>query len=314
MDVLSDVVGAARAGRPHSARMVRTAPFGRWFPATPAAGFHVVLQGGCWLTATGGEPVALGPGDVAFLPRGCAHGLSDDPATPMTEVYVPPTGPREPDGEEPAPAGRPAVMMFCAAYLLDRTGPHPLLADLPPVIHLPARVGHHPEVRAAVDLLGTELERVPRPGADAVLPTLLDLLLLYVLRAWFEEQRDASGWAAALHDPAVAAALRAIHGDPGRPWTVDELGRLARLSRAAFARRFTRLVGRPPLTYLTWWRMASAARLLRTSDASVEAIAREVGYTSPYAFTHAFKRQYGAPPGGYRRQARADPAGRHRNT
>jgi AraC-like DNA-binding protein len=197
--------------------------------------------------------------------------------------------------------------MLCGAYLLDRSGPHPLLNDLPQVIHLQARVGRHSELRAAVDLLGAELDSDARPGADAVLPALLDLLLLYILRAWFEEQHasghSATGWVAALHDPAIATALRAIHGDPGRPWTVDELGAQACLSRAAFARRFTHLVGQPPLTYLTWWRMTVAARLLRTSDARVDTIARQVGYTSQYTFTHAFKRQYGAPPGRYRHHA-----------
>jgi AraC-like DNA-binding protein len=305
MDVLSDVVGAARTGRPHSARMTRSAPFGRWFPPVQAAGFHVVLQGTCWLLPPQGEPIALGPGDVAFLPRGSAHGLADSPVSAVSEPPAPLTAPQPRDDESSAERP-PAAVMLCGAYLLDRSGPHPLLNDLPEVIHLPARVGHHQELRAAVDLLGTELDRDPRPGADAVLLTLLDLLLLYILRAWLEERHashSATGWAAALHDPAVAAALRAIHGDPGRPWTVDELGTQARLSRAAFARRFTHLVGRPPLTYLTWWRMTTAARLLRASDAPVNTIARQVGYTSQYTFSHAFKRQYGSPPGSYRRHA-----------
>jgi AraC-like DNA-binding protein len=254
-----------------------------------------------------GVPIALGPGDVAFLPRGSAHGLADDPSTPVKESPTPLTGVQHGREDETSADLPPTAVMLCGAYLLDRPGPHPLLNDLPEVIHLPTRVGHHPELRAAVDLLGAELERDPRPGADAVLPTLLDLLLLYILRAWFEERHasgdSAAGWAAALHDPAVAAALRAIHGDPGRQWTVDQLSTQARLSRSAFARRFTRLVGRPPLTYLTWWRMTTAARLLRTSDMPVNTIARQVGYTSQYAFTHAFKRQYGSPPGGYRRDA-----------
>jgi AraC-like DNA-binding protein len=274
VDVLSDVVSAARTGRPHSGRVTRSAPFAEWFPRTPAAGFHVVLQGACRILPPEGEPIVLGPGDVAFLPRGSAHGL---------------------DGER--------VVMLCGAYLLDGSAPHPLLDDLPDVVHLPARVGRHEELRAAVGLLGAELDRDGRPGADAVLPTLLDLLLLYVLRAWFEDHHD-TGWAAALHDPAVHAALRAIHANPARPWTVEELGARAGLSRAAFARRFTRLTGRPPLTYLTWWRMTTAARLLRASDAPVDAIARQVGYSSQYTFAHAFKRHYATPPGAYRTASR----------
>ncbi|MFG1826994.1 AraC family transcriptional regulator [Microbispora bryophytorum] len=313
MDVLSDVVSTARTGLPHAALVTRSAPFGRWLPASQAAGFHVVLQGTCWLLPTETEPIALGPGDVAFLPRGSAHGLADTPSTPISDSSAPLTGIRYGDEEWPTDR-RPAAVMLCGAYLLDRSGPHPLLSELPEVVHLPARMGRHPELRAAVDLLGAELRLPPRPGADAALPTLLDLLLLYVLRSWFSEGRSCddsrTGWVAALHDPSVAAALRAIHADPGRPWTVEELGRQARLSRAAFARRFTQLVGRPPLTYLTWWRLTTAARLLRSCDSPVSTIAQQVGYTSPYAFTHAFKRQYGTPPGAYRdRFTRTIPSG-----
>ncbi|WTW92004.1 AraC family transcriptional regulator [Streptomycetaceae bacterium NBC_01309] len=307
MDVLSDVVSAARTGRPHSGRVTRSAPFAQRFPAVPSAGFHIVLQGTCWLLSSQGEPIALGPGDVAFLPRGSAHGLADDPSTPVSEPPPTLTGAHDGRDVETSADRPPTVVMLCGAYILDGSGPHPLLNDLPEVIHLPTRVGRHRELRAAVELLGVELDSDARPGSDTVLLTLLDLLLLYILRAWFEEQRvsghSATGWAAALHDPAVAAALRAIHGDPSRPWTVEELGAQARLSRAAFARRFTHLVGQPPLTYLTWWRMTTAARLLRTSDAPVNTIALQVGYSSQYTFTHAFKRQYGSPPGSYRHQA-----------
>jgi AraC-like DNA-binding protein len=273
----------------------------------PSAGFHIVLQGTCWLLSSQGEPIALGPGDVAFLPRGSAHGLADDPSTPVSEPPTTLTGVLDGRDDETSADRPPTVVMLCGAYLLDRSAPHPLLNDLPEVIHLPTRVGRHRELSAAVELLGVELDGDARPGSDTILLTLLDLLLLYILRAWFEEQRvsghSATGWAAALHDPAVAAALRAIHGDPGRPWTVDELGARARLSRAAFARRFTHLIGQPPLTYLTWWRMTTAARLLRTSDAPVNTIAQQVGYSSQYTFTHAFKRQYGSPPGSYRHHA-----------
>ncbi|MFI7538207.1 AraC family transcriptional regulator [Streptosporangium sp. NPDC049376] len=303
---MSDVVSAARTGRPHSGRVVKSAPFAVWFAPVPSAGFHIVLQGTCWLLPSQGEPIALGPGDVAFLPRGSAHGLADDPSTPASDPPATFTGVRDDRADETSAERPPTVVMLCGAYLLDGSRPHPLLNDLPEVIHLPTRVGRHRELRAAIELLGVELDNDARPGSDTILLTLLDLLLLYILRAWFEQRRlsshSATGWAAALHDPAVAAALRAIHGDPSRQWTVEELGAQTCLSRAAFARRFTHLVGQPPLTYLTWWRMTTAARLLRTSDAPVNTIAQQVGYSSQYTFTHAFKRQYGSPPGGYRRR------------
>lgn len=320
MDVLSDAVTAMRTGQPHSALVRRPAPFGRRFPAVGGAGLHIVLHGSCWLFPPDGAPIALGTGDLAFLPRGSAHGLADSLSTPLVDTstspaQTPPTGdhPGEPTGRHGphlANGSAAATVMLCGAYLLDRSRVHPLLADLPEVIHLPTRDGRHPGLLTAVELLGSELEQ-PRPGGDAMLPALLEVLLLHTLRAWFDEQPahgTANGWVAALRDPAVAAALRAIHSDPGRQWTVEELGMQAGLSRAAFARRFTTLVSQPPLAYLTWWRMTLAARLLRDTDAPLAAIARKVGYTSEFAFAHAFKREYGVPPGGFRQAARSPDA------
>jgi AraC-like DNA-binding protein len=298
VDVLSDAVMAMRTGRPHSARVRRTAPFGRRFPSVAGAGFHVVLQGRCWLFPPEGDPIALAPGEVVFLPRGCAHGLADTPSTPLDEPTVSLAEVR-PDDDDASTD----TMMMCGAYLLDHARPHPLFAELPEVIHLSARAGRHPALRATLDLLDMELEQV-RPGSSAVLPALLDLLLLQALRAWLDEHASdkGTGWVAALHDPAVAAALSALHDDPSRQWTVGELGTHAGLSRAVFARRFTALVGQPPLTYLTWWRLTLAARLLRDYDTPLAVVARKVGYQSEFAFAHAFKRQYGQPPGRFRRR------------
>jgi AraC-like DNA-binding protein len=303
MDVLSDTITAMRSGQPHSRRTRLAGPFARRFTAVPGAGFHVVLRGAAWLHLPDREPVELRVGDVAFLPRGDAHGLTDDPSTPLPARVTPPppTGPAAGDPHATA-------VLLCGAYLLRRSRAHPVLDDLPDVVHLPATVGRHPGLRTAVDLLGAELDR-PRPGADAMLTALLDVLLLHVLRAWLADRAAAehpAGWAAALSDPPVSAALRAIHGEPGRAWTVEELGARAGLSRSAFARRFAALVGRPPLAYLTWWRMALAARRLREGDAPVAAVAREVGYGSEFAFAAAFKREFGSPPGAYRRAPAPD--------
>ncbi|MEU3271141.1 AraC family transcriptional regulator [Saccharomonospora sp. NPDC006951] len=305
MDVLSDAVTAMRTGRPHSAHVRHRAPFGHWFPAVPGAGFHVVLQGSCWLIPPVGDPVSVAPGDIVFLPRGREHGLADSPSTPLAEQAVALTEIRTGDAGMP-----PDTIMVCGAYLLDQTRPHPLFGELPDVIHLSARAGH-PALRAALDLLELELER-ERPGSGAMLPALLDVLLLHGLRAWIGEQSGGGGWVAALRDPAVAAALDAVHRQPSRQWTVAELGALGGLSRAAFARRFTTLVGRPPLTYLTWWRLTLAARLLRESDLPLSTVARKIGYASEFAFAHAFKRQYGLPPGRFRRDSLARDTGRIR--
>ncbi|TDC56837.1 AraC family transcriptional regulator [Actinomadura sp. KC345] len=310
MDVLSDVIAVMRTGEPRSARVEWRAPWGQRFGGVPgAAGFQVVLRGSCWLIPADADPVPLTAGDVVFLPHAGEHALADAPSTPLAEYAC---HPRDDSRFErryaAASVGRldgaaPTTVTLCGAYQLDTGRGHPLLDDLPPVLHLPARSGHHPRLRAAVDLLGAELEE-PQPGIDAIVPALLDTLLLYILRAWLAEQpggREGAGWAAAFRDPAISAALEAIHRDPAHPWTVAGLGTHAGLSRAAFSRRFTSLVGRPP----PWWRLTTAMRLLRDSDAPLSVVAGQIGYGSEFAFANAFKREFGVAPGRYRRDARS---------
>jgi AraC-like DNA-binding protein len=301
MDVLSDVLVAMRTGRPVAARTFSRAPWGVRFARGESAGCHVVLEGSCWFVHGAGDPLLLGVGDVLFTPHGDGYVLVDQPGSPTVDFDP------EPDEEAPLDemhiAGAGSITeLLCASYEFDPVRPHPLMADLPAAIHVPARVGQHPSLRSAVDLLGSEL-RDPRAGTDAALPALIDMLLLYVLRAWLDEEpADATrGWATALRDPATTAVLRQIHRHPEKPWTVEDLAAQAGLSRAAFAKRFATVVGQPPLTYLTWWRLTTAARLLRESDLSLRIVAQRCGYGSEYAFAKAFKREYGVAPGRYRR-------------
>lgn len=311
MDVLTEALGSMRTGRPASIRTDGRAPWGLQLPPVAGAGFHVVLHGTCWLIplADGAphlKPIALGPGDVVFLRDGRGHILADDPASPAAvptpEQYctAPPIGSLSIGGDGPR------TSLLCGSYHLDQGRPHPLVRQLPELIHLPARHGRHPELAAAVQLLGSELD-TPRIGSDGIVPALIDSLLLYILRAWLEDQPGsaADGWAAALSDPAVAPALAAIHDDPSARWTVESLASRAGLSRAAFARRFAALVGEPPLSYLKRWRMTTAAKLLREADVPLSTVAARAGYGSEFAFGKAFKREYGLAPGSYRRQAQA---------
>ncbi|MFD8300786.1 AraC family transcriptional regulator [Streptomyces sp. NPDC059690] len=294
MDVVSDAISAVRIGQPSSNRLrvggkwcTRLAPY-------DGAGFHVVLAGSCWLRPDGdGEPVTLGAGDVVLLPHGAGHVLADSPgdtaaAVPFEEMRRPPH-----DAD-----GRGEVELLCGKYRLDSSRVHPLLAELPQVVHLPNRVGAHPELRSAVDLLARELDE-RRPGSCLALPSLLDLLLVYMVRAWMAQARTGA-WPTVLSDPVTTAALRALHTDPAAAWTNDRLAAEAGVSRATLARRFTALVGRPPMAYLTWWRLTLAATRLRATDAPLAAVAREAGYGTPYALSHAFKREFGMTPGTYR--------------
>ena len=215
MDVLSDAV-LTTCWRPHSNRNLLRAPWGVRFPATDGAASTScsAAPAGC---SRRGRAVRLAAGDIVLLPREPGHALADEPGSPLV-----PFQPGRRDRHDEPGAGA-ATELLCAYYMFDLSRPHPLLADLPTIVHLPARVGQHPSLRSAVDLLGDEL-RDPRSGTEAALPALIDMLLLYVLRAGSTSSPgDAVGWARALRDPAVTTALRQIHRHPdqavdgGRP-------------------------------------------------------------------------------------------------
>jgi AraC-like DNA-binding protein len=310
LDILTEVLASMRTGRPMSVRTTGRAPFGLRLPPVAGAGFHVVLSGTCWLVpledAAPQPSLPLGPGDVVFLRDGRGHILADHPDTPAEVERESQFSPGSPLGTVTVGGDGPRTNLLCGNYHLDQARPHPLVRQLPEIIHLPANPVRHPELASAIQLLRAELEQ-PRPGSAGIVPALIDSLLLYILRAWLEQgpAAQARGWAAALGDRAVAPALAAIHEKPGAQWTVEALAARAGLSRAAFARRFNDLVGEPPMAYLTRWRMTTAARLLRESEVPLSTVAARTGYGSEYAFAKAFKREYGQAPGGYRREARA---------
>jgi AraC-like DNA-binding protein len=293
VDVLSDAIAAVRTGRPSSSRLRTSAPWCYRFDRYDGAGFHVLLAGTGWLIPEHGAPAPLETGDAVLVPHGSAHVLSCSPGADGAVPFG--AAADDPDGR---------TEFLCGTYRLDRTRGHPLLAELPEVVHIPARLGRHPELRAAIDLLAHEVGG-DRPGRSAVTGDLLDLLLVYMVRAWLDENPH-TGWQRALHDREIAAALSALHTDPAARWRIEDLAAHVGLSRATLARRFTALTGQPPIAYLTWWRMTTAARLLRGTDRPLPDIARQVGYESPFAFSHAFKRHSGRTPGRYRTESRGD--------
>jgi AraC-like DNA-binding protein len=328
VDVLSDAVALMRTGRARSARMGWDGRWAQAFAPVPgSAGFHVVLRGDCWLLRDGAGPLWLRTGDVVFRPHGAGHVLADSPETrPVTPACAPgdpPLGEWAPPRGEGTPPHSAGTITLCGAYEIEPDLVHPMISGLPELIHLPAQQGLAP----VVEQLATELTD-PGLGSDALIPALLDTMLIQVIRAWLhrdqthDPSRDAahapdrspergpepgpdrgseSGWAAALRDPVISVALRALHRDPARGWTVAGLAAESGLSRAPFARRFTVLLGQPPMAYLTWWRLTLAAGLLRRGDLPLRAIAERIGYGSEFAFAAAFKRRFGVSPGRYRR-------------
>jgi AraC-like DNA-binding protein len=256
---------------------------------------------------TGREPLQLMPGDVFLLPAGARHRLSSEPrgrcvpfdASTKQRLMTA-------DGDLALGTSGAATTFVCAAFDYDLEVAEPLMSPLPPVIVVRADPVAGRDIAAIVQLLAMEVG-TRRPGSRAAAARLIDMLLIAVVRHWLGAQAgdESPSWLHALRDPAIAHVLAVLHERPAEPWTVATLAREVHLSRATLARRFAELVGEPPLTYLAGWRMHLAAQRLKYSADSVETIAREVGYTSEYAFNRAFSRHRGQPPGRYRRLARA---------
>lgn len=269
-----------------------------------------VLRGRAWLHHDDGAPVEVAPGSVLVV-RGPDHYTVSDAPDREPDVVVLPGGrctsvdAGTPLWDERALGVRTwgtaggSCEVLVGTYEGEGETSRPLLSALPRVVWRPQ--GGHDGV---LDLL---LEQLPSaaPGQRALLDRLLDVLLISTLRDWFTEQEeDAPGWFRAHQDPVVASALALLHRDVAHAWTVEELAAEVGVSRAALGRRFGQILGQSPIAYLTGWRLSLAADLLCSSDATVAAVARRVGYASPFSLSAAFKRAHGVSPQDYRRGPR----------
>lgn len=302
MDVLTDVLAATKIGGAVTACLRAAAPWGVHMGPEPTAAFHVITQGTCWLRLPDAQPRQLTAGDVVLLPTGGAHALSSDPTGPLTPYQDVLAGaPTDVATRIELPGDGPTTQLLCGAYRYDAHAAHPLLTLLPPVVHLPAgpAVSRQP-LTDTLRLLAAELT-TPHPGTQTIVDRLVDVLFVHILRAWLAGHADAgASWLTALHDPQVGKVIALIHEKPGTAWTVQSLAHAVGTSRATLARRFTAIVGEPPLAYLTRWRMELAARRLRDTAEPLSVIATHVGYTSEFAFSRAFTRARGVPPARYR--------------
>lgn len=310
MDVLSGLLDGPRARDAFLLRAVLDPPWSiRVCDETPLS-LVTVSRGHVHLAPDHGKSLRLGPGDVAVV-RGTDHyTYADHPGSAPQVVIHPDQRCTSVDGTElfsiAEDWGDKAVrtwgnavtgstMLLIGSYRLDGEISRRVLDALPTVLMLTADEWNSP----LTTVLGNEIGR-DLPGQQTILDRLLDLMLITVLRTWFD-RGDAPAWYAARHDAVVGKALALIHDAPHRPWTVTALARETGVSRAGFAARFTELVGEPPMTYLTSWRLGLAADLLRDTDATIGAVAGKVGYGSPYALSSAFKRVLGVTPAQYRR-------------
>jgi AraC-like DNA-binding protein len=291
VDVVSEAISRVRVGRAEACWVTGAGAWGLRYPGHPVSGFHILIRGSGWLITPSGEPRALASGDVVFTASGAPHGLSHAPA---------PLGALPPAvlGGPFAPVGDADAVFLCGAYWLARETTDPFLRSLPGVMAISPGYDRNRHLRALVDLLDAEVSAAA-PGAEASRPALLDLLLTQVLREWLAQHPPAGE----LDDPAIAAVVRQIRASPGRPWTAGQLSERAGLPRREFARRFAAYTGLPVRAFLTESRLARGADLLRESDAPLAAIARQVGYSTEFAFGGAFRREYGVSPGRFRRGA-----------
>jgi AraC-like DNA-binding protein len=271
-----------------------------------------VVRGRTWFVPDDGQPVALGAGDVAIIRGPAPYTVADHPVTRPTVVIHPGGHCTTLDGESLADAMGLGVrtwgtstsgddVMLTGTYQTDGEVSRWLLDALADLTVLRSGTWACP----VIPLLAEEITR-DEPGQEVVLDRLLDLLLVAALRASFAQPGvGAPAWYRAQSDPVVGRALKLMHNDPGHTWTVAALAAGAGVSRAALARRFHDLVGEPPMTFLTAWRMALAADLLLEPGASVGNVSRHVGYGSPFTFSTAFKRAYGLSPRAYRDRERS---------
>lgn len=277
--------------------------------------FHSVVRGACWGAIVGEPPVRLAEGDVILFPQGDPHVMSSAPGmrSPRVdkEVYFAPRPPQLPyaislHGSEVTTArldggGRDRTVLVCGFLGLDARPFNPLLAALPRVLHVSGTtLGSDSWVASFLRAAVVESNQ-RRPGGEAVLERMSEMLFVEVLRRHVDALPDGqTGWLAGMRDPAIGRVLALLHEKPDAPWTLERLADDAAMSRSTLHERFVHFIGQPPMHYLAQWRMQVAARLLRDTKAKLIEVALGVGYESEAAFSRAFKRAAGVAPGAWR--------------
>lgn len=328
MDALAGLLNDVRANGALFGQSVMRPPWSVRFSDGAALTMLVMVQGQAWVhpDAGGGDgsgdPVRIRVGDVAIVVGEEPFSIADSPDRSLPARYFV----REPgqcvsdEGtvvqadlklgvrtcDEP---GDGSAVVLTGSYHVDGPVPARLLGALPRLVVVREEAAEWSSGSGELcPLMGVTFAELARdkPGQQAVLDRLLDLLLLTTLREWFDHpETEAPSWYEALSDPIVGPALRLIHSAPEQPWTVAALADQVAVSRATLARRFTELVGEPPMVYLRSWRLSVAADLLQRTDATVDAVARQVGYVNGYSLSVAFKRALGTRPSDYRSKPRA---------
>lgn len=299
-DPLSKIIALLQ---PRTVFAKRISGAGRWgvrYSAFGQPSFSAVLEGSCRLALDGVAPVTLEAGDFVLLPATPGFTLSGfEPVKPeLIDAQAAAAAPRA-EVRHGTRGGRPDVRLLGGYFVFGSPDQALLVSLLPALVH----VRGVPRLSTLVRLVGEESSEA-RPGRELVLSRLVEVMLVEALRSTTGEDTP-PGLLRGLADQRLAPALRQLHRQPGRGWSVPELARAAGLSRSSFFERFTRTIGMPPMEYLLAWRMALAKDLLLRRDLGIEEVAERVGYGSASNFSTAFSRHVGQPPSRYARAAKA---------
>jgi AraC-like DNA-binding protein len=280
-------------------------PSGQKISPTELAHFGMVSRGNCWLSVEGiRDPIPLTGGDCFLVAPQTPFTLRDNPKTkPKSFCEVAPKA----NNEVVHYGGGGAPTTIVSGFLsFDKVTLKPITQLLPHLILVKADQANALALRHTLQLLASEMAE-PTPGSEVVANRLAEVLFIQTLRAHIASGKETCkpGWLRAIFDPQIGSALRAIHEDVNKPWTVESLAEAAGMSRSAFAARFKELLGQTPLDYLTQWRMQKAIQLLPQRNKKLIEIAQSIGYESDAAFSKAFKRVVGLTPGEYRQNGPA---------
>jgi len=302
VDPLGGVLTDLRMRGTFYCRAEGTAPWGVEMPAIPGClSFHVVTEGSCLLEVDGAAH-PLDVGDLALVPHGRGHLLRSGPGVPVAGRAD--LLPQEYLGEHYSvlrvDGGGTRSGLVCGVLEVDRPGALHVLDLLPPVLVVGGQdAAHQGWLPVLLGLLTDEVRR-DRPGSEAVVTRLADVVVIQAIRSWLDTGALEPGWLRALRDPQVGRVVALVQQDPGAPWTLTRMAGEARMSRSTFAARFAELAGEPAMRYVTRWRMHVAATELARGARTGE-LARRLGYESEASFTRAYKRVLGTTPGADRR-------------
>jgi AraC-like DNA-binding protein len=308
MDVLSEILTPIRISGSVLAEIECGGAWGIDMGLGDGIPFHYLTEGQCWLM-DGNSPTPLLAGDLVAAPRWTFHALAsspEQPCLPITEVIAANGLPAWKGGTLDQPllikAGTAGcdVRILSGVFTLTGRGASMLIEQLPTILHLRAQAeGLVPQLRTALDFLRQE-SAVTRPGFVAVATRLMDLLFIQILRAAITQPTVNIGLLAGLSDAHIGRALAAIHANPAGPWTVAQLAAEARHSRTIFAERFRQVVGLTPMQYVNQWRIARAEELLARPETPIDAVRRQLGFSSSFAFARTFRAHRGVSPREFR--------------